>query len=295
MILLSSGVALRSTIAKSKFLLFTASLLLSFPVIAQRAAQPARAAKPVQSRYPSAYQPKKVVKPVKKSHVSANRLWNRFDAGINGGFAINKFTSSQAHAGYNTGYTAGVSLIYKAYKNFGLQLEVNSLQQGGQLIRFKDDTRYGLPANFQTQNVKNSSYHLNTLEIPLLINYSFKIKPDWVPVIYAGASYAYTYHVAESYQKTGNLLTGENFVATVNDSQTATSYFNSSRLNFIAGASAQLPLTGKLKLLIDFRYVAGLTPVRENYSYLEKVGFGSDVRANSFISRIGVIMPLGKK
>jgi hypothetical protein len=228
-------------------------------------------------------------------HKSATPFWNHFDIGINGGLSVNKFVSGQPQTGLNTGYTAGAFINYKAYKGFGLQLEVNNLQQGGQLIRFKDDTRLGLAESFQTKNVKNSSYHLNSLEIPLLINYTFNLKQTWRPVVYAGASYAYTYNVTEHYQKTGDLLTGEDIIATVNDTQTATSYFNSSRLNLIVGASAQLPLTSKLSLLVDFRYLNGVTPAREGYSYMEKLGFGSDVRTNSFITRIGLLMPLGKK
>ncbi|WP_342644663.1 outer membrane beta-barrel protein [Mucilaginibacter sp. CSA2-8R] len=219
---------------------------------------------------------------------------NRFELGIAGGLSLNKFITGQSHGGYNTGYSAGVSLHYPVYKGLGLQLEVNSMQQGGQLIKFKDDTRLGLPENFQTKNVRNSSYQINTLEVPLLVDYTFNIKPSWIPVIYAGASYAYTYNVTEHYQKTGNLLPGQNVIATVQGSQNATSMFNDNRLNFIAGAKARLPLTARLGLTLDFRYVAGATPVLDSYSYMDKAGFGSRVRSNSFVSRIGLVMPLGK-
>jgi hypothetical protein len=221
-------------------------------------------------------------------------VWNRFELGIAGGLSVNKMITGQSHGGYNVGYSAGLSLHYPVYHGLGLQLEVNSMQQGGQLIKFKDDTRLGLPENFQTKNVRNSSYQVNTLEVPLLVDYTFTIKPSWKPVIYAGASYAYTYNVTERYQKTGNLLPSQDVIATVQGSQNATSLFTDNRLNFIAGAKARLPLTSRLGLTLDFRYVAGATAVIENYSYMDKAGFGSRVRTNSFVSRIGLVMPLGK-
>ncbi len=222
-------------------------------------------------------------------------IQSNFEVGLTGGLSLNQFTKGQPQTGMNTGYTAGALINYKFYKNLGIQLETNVLQQGGQMIRFKDDTRIGLPESFDTKNVKNSSYILNSIEVPLLLNYTFNIKPTWKPTVYAGGSYAYTFNVTENYQKTGDLLPGEDIIATVNGSQNATSTFNSSRFNFIVGASAKLPLYSSLMLLLDFRYLTGLTSARENYSYMEKPGFGSDIRTNSFISRIGIILPLNSK
>nr|WP_260409385.1 porin family protein [Pedobacter cryoconitis] len=230
----------------------------------------------------------------KKEHTNkfTDSLKNRIEVGINGGLSLNQFTKGQPQTSSNTGYTAGLLINYRLPKNLSLQLEINALQQGGRMIRFKDDTRIGLPESFNSKNVKNSSYLLNSIEVPLLINYTFKIKPTWKPSVYLGGSYAYTYNVSEKYQKTGDLLPGEDIIATVSGSQNATNLFNTSRFNLIVGANAKLPLIYKFMLLIDFRYLKGLTPARENYSYIEKTGFGSDIKTNSFLTRIGITMPL---
>ena len=228
----------------------------------------------------------------KNSNNSAGFFQSKIEIGLTGGFSLNSFTKEQPQTGLNTGFTAGASANYKVYKPLSVQLEANFLQQGGQMVRFKDDTRIGLPETFETKNVKNSSYILNSIEIPLLVNYTFKLKPAWRPAIYIGGSYAYTFNVTENYQKTGDLLPGEDIIATVTGSQNVTGVFNRSRINFIAGANVKLPLTSKLMLLLDFRYLTGLTTARENYSYMEKEGFGSSVRTNSFISKIGLIMPI---
>lgn len=222
-------------------------------------------------------------------------LQNKLDVGASGGLSVNSFATSQPHAGFNTGVAAGLSINYKFFKGLGVQLEANYLQQGGQLISFKDDTRYGLPESFETKNVKNSSYILNSIEIPLLLNYTFKLKQSWKPTIYTGGSVAHTFNVTENYQKTGDLLAGEDIIATANGSQNVTGIFKSNRLNFIIGGNVKLPLYANIQLLLDFRYLIGLTPVRENYSYMDKAGFGSDVRTNSFISKIGIIIPVVKK
>jgi hypothetical protein len=222
---------------------------------------------------------------------SADQDQSKFEIGIAGGLSLNKF-SGQPQTGFNTGYTAGLLLTYNFYKEFSLQLEANSLQQGGQLISIKDDTRIGLPESFTTKNIKNSSIHLNSIEVPLLIKYNFKLQQSWKPALYIGGSYVYNYNATDHYQKTGNLLPGEYIIATVEDTQNVSSQYNSNRFNFIVGGNVQLPLFNSLKLLIDFRYLTGLSPARENYSYMEKIGFGSDIKSNSFVSKVGLVMPL---
>jgi len=226
------------------------------------------------------------------SSASSDSTAHKFEIGVATGLSLNQFTKGQPNTSQNTGYTAGLSINYKLIHGISLQLETNFLQQGGRTVTFKDDTRLGLPESFDTKNTKNSSYAINSIEIPLLINYTFNIKQTWKPSLYAGASYAYAYNVTEDYQKTGNLLPGEDIIATVIDTRNATSEFNTSRVNFIAGANVKLPLTSKLLLLIDMRYLNGLSPARENYSYMEKIGFGSDLRTNSFVTKIGIILPL---
>jgi len=222
----------------------------------------------------------------------ADSAVRRFEVGINGGLSLNKFSNGQPHMALNTGYTAGISLNYKLFRGFYLQLEANSIQQGGRMLLFKDDTRLGLPESIQTKNVTNSSYLINSLEAPLLLGYTFNIKPSWKPSIYAGGSYAYTLNVHETYQKTGDLLPGEDIIATISGSDNATSEFRKSRYSFIAGANIKLPLASRLFLLVDMRYVNGLTAARKNYSYMDKVGFGTDLRTNSFISKLGIILSL---
>lgn len=230
-----------------------------------------------------------------KAEKQPGKFLDSLEVGIAGGFSLNRFTKEQPQTGFNTGYTAGLLVNYKLVKDLSLQLEVNSLQQGGQLIRFKDDTRFDLPESFDSKNVKNSSYKLNSIEIPVLIQYTFKLKQSWKPSVYAGGSYAYTYNVTEKYQKTGDLLPGEDIIATVSGSQNVTDMFNKTRFNLIVGANIKLPLVDRLMLLVDFRYLKGLSPAREDYSYMEKIGFGSNIKTNSFLSRIGITMPLNKK
>jgi len=218
----------------------------------------------------------------------------KIELGVAGGLSLNYFNTGQPQTGLNTGYVGGASINYHIYKGLGLQLEANYLQQGGTLISFKDDTGLGLPESFESKNVKNSSYKLNSIEIPLLINYAFKLRKSWWPSLYMGGSYAYAFNVTENYQKTGDLLPGEAIISTVSGNQNSTELFKSTRYNLIAGANFKLPLVSKLMLLLDFRYLAGLTAVRDNYSYMEKVGFGTDVRTNSFISKVGVVMSFNK-
>jgi hypothetical protein len=227
-----------------------------------------------------------------KNDQSSDTSQGRLELGFAAGLAVNQFTKGQPHTGLNTGVAAGFSLNYTLFKDISLQLEANFLEQGGRMILFKDDTRLGLPESLETKNVTNSSYTLNSIEVPLLLHYTLPVKQTWKPSVYIGVSYVNTFNVKEKYQKTGDLLPGEDIIATVSGSKNSSDSFNASKMNFIIGANLKLPLGSKLQLLIDMRYLNGLTPSRENYSYMDKVGFGSDIRANSFISRLGIIMPL---
>lgn len=226
------------------------------------------------------------------SQVISNSKQADFEIGLSGGISINRFSKSQPHTGYNMGTTGGISLNYKLSHNFNVQLEGNFLEQGGQTLFFKDNTQLGLPESIETKNVTNSSYHLNSLELPLSIQYTFDIKQGWKPSIYVGGSYAYTFHAQEHYQKTGDLLPEEGVIVTITDSRGATNQFNRSRLGFISGANLKLPISQTLKILIDFRYLHGLTPARENFSYMDKIGFGTDINTNSFITKAGLILSL---
>jgi Outer membrane protein beta-barrel domain len=215
----------------------------------------------------------------------------KLTVGATSGGAVNRFTG-QPQAGLNTGYTGGLFGNYEVYRNLSLQLEGNYLQQGGQLITFKDDTRYGQEESFTTKNVKNSSYKIHSVEVPLLARYAFDVQQSWRPVVYLGGSAAFNVGVTERYQKTGDLLPGEDIIATVRGHQAVEGMFEGTRFNAIAGAGLQLPLLSKLSLLVDCRYVLGLTPARKEYSYMEKAGFGTDIRSSSFIGRIGVAFPV---
>ena len=213
--------------------------------------------------------------------------------GLSAGVSFNSF-NGQPQSGQQNGYTIGVSAFHEFYKNLGVQVELNWLQQGGQLISFKDDTRIGLPESFSTKNVRNSSVSLNGVEVPVLIRYSFPLKKAWFPAVYGGASYVYNANAVDHYQKTGSLLPGEDIIATVTDTETLSSQYKTSRANMIVGAVVQMPLFDRIKLSIDFRYLRGLSAARSNYSYMGKEGFGTDISSNSFISKVGIVMPLGR-
>lgn len=212
--------------------------------------------------------------------------------GAAGGASFNRFASGQPHTGYNVGASGGFLANYNIAKHISLQLEANFLQQGGQLLLFRDDTKNGLPESIDTKNVTNSSYLLNSIEIPLSVHYTFPINQTWQPSIYVGGNYAYTLSVTEKYQKTGNLLPGEDVIATVSGSRAVKGSFNSVRLGLLAGANVMLPINSNLKLLLDMRYLHGVAPARENYSYMNKIGFGSTIRTNALVSRIGIIVPI---
>ena len=229
---------------------------------------------------------------IKKDNTTPINNDAKFEMGITSGLAINNFSENQPHTGINLGYTGGLSFNYYFYKGISLQLETNYVQKGGQLLRFKDDTRYGMPETFDSKNVKNSSYILHSADIPLLLNYTFKIKQTWKPSVYVGGGLTYISGVTERYQKTGNLLPGEDIIATTSGFQNVTGGFEKHHWNGVVGSNIKVPFVKSSFLQLDFRYVKGLTAAKKQFSYMEKEGFGEDLFTNAFISKIGIIFPV---
>lgn len=220
----------------------------------------------------------------------------RFQVGAAAGANLNFFTAEQPQTGFSAGINAGASVQYRLPHRFTAQVEVNYLQQGGQILRWKDDTRFGMPDLFTFKNVKNSYYTLHSLELPVLLKKSFFLsRLGWTPSVYAGGSVAFTLSATERYRKTGNMLEGEYIPATVTGYQDAQLQFEEYRYNGIVGAALEVPLSRNWSLQTDTRFLTGLTPALRKFSYVELAGFGTDVRSNTLLTRIGVVHRFQKK
>lgn len=210
--------------------------------------------------------------------------------GILTGVSVNNFTYEQPHTGINLGFTGGAFVDRRLSKYFRARINVAYTGAGGQLTTFKDDTRYGFDPMFTFKNVKQSSYLLHSIGTSFDLIYQHQTNASWSYYVGAGGGIENKFAEHETYQKTGEFITG--IYGTVAGKQFTNrfqnNWFNS---NFIAGV--ELP-TKKVKVIIEAKYILGITSVRPNYSYIEFAGVTGEIRSNAFQLTVGVRNLFGK-
>lgn len=215
------------------------------------------------------------------------------------GATFNYFTDEQPHTGMDVGGTMHLRLDYSVPSHFSFYAETGYAAAGGSLTKFTDDSWLGFDPTITFKNVKQSNYLIHSLESSVGAAYTIGTKGLWSVKVYVAPTLNITLGETENYEKTGNLLTGvSNFpgiIATINGNQYVDK-FSPYWWGFTSGLQFGLPVTKNQQVLIDFRFVGGLTPVLDDYSYIGTEGVSGDIRTNSFRVGLGYSIPaLGKK
>ena len=218
---------------------------------------------------------------------------------VTAGSAFNYFTDEQPHRGINVGATAHLRLSYSLSKHFGFYAETGYAGAGGMLTSFTDNTWLGFPATIAFQNVKQSSYLIHSSESSVGAAYSVFTKGSWSVKFYVAPTLNVTFSEWESYQKTGNLLppiTDSRGVIATTTGKQYVEMFQPYWWSITGGLQIGLPIKKSQELLIDFRFVNGISPVLYDYSYLGIPGIQGNLRTNSFRVGLGYSIPaFGKR
>lgn len=210
---------------------------------------------------------------------------SKYGWGITNGISVNNFTYDQPHNGLNLGYTAGGFIDRSVGKNLKLRLNLGYTGAGGQLTTFKDDTRYGFDPMFTFKNVKQSSYLLHSIDSWLSLFYERTTANNWKYYVGIGGGMENKFAETERYQKTGEFVTG--VYGTVQNQQMSNRFenywFNS---NITSGI--ELPAYKHFNIIVEARYIYGLSAARPNYSYIEYAGVAGEVRTNAFQLTVGI-------
>lgn len=205
--------------------------------------------------------------------------------GVKFGTAVSSFSSEQPHTGERIGLTFGGFVNYPISSQLSLQGEVSYLQQGGTLVTYTDETRFGAPFNFSTVHQTNSRVTLHNIEVPVLVQYQLPIAN--LPVrAYAGPSFAYTLKANDTFERTG--YTAADLIVTATGSEDVTSTYQSIQLGASGGLEFYIPF-GEKSLVIDARYRYGITPARKSYSYITLNGTEEEIRTNTLSFTLGLI------
>ncbi len=204
--------------------------------------------------------------------------------GFVNGVSLNYFTAEQPHTGYAAGYAAHITGDWFVAKNLFIRVTTGYTGYGGQLVTFKDDTRYGFEPLFAFKNTKQSQYILHAIDNWLGLNYQIPSKQTWKCNIGLGAGMAINVGEYEQYTKTGEFIPG--IYGTVYGNQ-YTDRFEPYWYQANANAEIVLP-SKKLNWVLQGSYVVGLTSVRKNYSYIEFPGITGSIRTNAFQVKLGI-------
>ncbi|MES2005330.1 MAG: outer membrane beta-barrel protein [Bacteroidota bacterium] len=215
------------------------------------------------------------------------------------GVSFNYFTDEQPHTGMDIGATTHIRLNYSLPKHFSLFAETGYAAAGGSLTKFTDNTWLGFDPTITFKNVKQSNYLIHSLESSVGAAYTIGTKGLWSVKVYVAPTLNITMGETENYEKTGNLLSGVSnspgVIATINGNQYVDK-FKPYWWGATSGLQIGLPLAKKQEILVDFRYVWGLTSVLDDYSYISAPGVSGNIRTSSFRLGLGYSIPaFGKK
>lgn len=200
------------------------------------------------------------------------------------GATVSRFSNEQPHTSSRLGFTVGGVVEYGLSEKLSVQAEPAYMQQGGRFIRFSDDTRFGLDGTIYDLYTTNSSVTVHTLDLPVMAKYKFAKIGDFQPNIVLGPSVGYTLGASNSYQTT--FYYNQTFT-TANAYRLEKSQYQPFQLGVTAGFGGEVSL-GTKRLLIDFRYRYGVTPIKKSYSYVDLFSVQGDLRTHSAYVTIGI-------
>lgn len=192
--------------------------------------------------------------------------------GVKGGINYSKFNGDEFYRDENaskTGVTFGLIIEPKLAKHFSLKLEVNYDQKGTNVAESQWMAYVGYT---------NVSANFIYLSLPVMLKVNFGQKG----IFYFNTGMSYSFLLKANFQA----KQGDKFIV---NSDIKSSY-NSSDLSYVVGLGVKIPLTPKLGIIIDPRYVLGLSNIAKQDPY-----FKAQTLKNSTLSvAIGLVVQLGK-
>ena len=200
------------------------------------------------------------------------------------GATVSTFSNEQPHTSSRLGFLVGGVVEYGFSNILSVQAEPSYMQQGGRYVRFSDDTRFGSNGSLFDLYTTNSDVILHTLDVPVLAKYRLPKFGDVQPNVVLGPAIGYTLGASNTYQTT--YYYNQTFT-TANAYREEKSQYEPFQVGITGGFGGEVSL-GTKRLLIDFRYRYGVTPVKKGYSYVDVFTVQGDLRTHSAYVTIGI-------
>ncbi|MBI9054440.1 MAG: PorT family protein [Bacteroidales bacterium] len=199
------------------------------------------------------------------------------------GTTISQFTNQQPHTTVKQGITIGAFAGYNFNDKMAVQLELNYLQEGGQLLSVEHswDLSNSSWVEIKTDN-QNATLH--NLDIPLMFKYTYPIGCSKIFLV-AGPALGINIHSSIKHETT--ILTEIGSVSTFTATENITSNIERYNVGITAGLGIEIPVSTNNYILIDARYRYGLTPVYKEYSYRGLPQITGNLQNNTMYFTIG--------
>ena len=218
-----------------------------------------------------------------QGNAGSSSLTEGISYGVKFGTTITQFTNQQPHTNVNQGMTAGGLVAYNFSDKLAIQLELNYLQEGGQLLSIEHSWELSKDSWIDIKT-DNQSVILHNLDIPLMIKYALPLASAKV-FVNAGAAFGYNIYASVKHETT--ILTEIGSVSTYTGEENITSNIERYNVGIIAGLGFEIPVLNSNYILIDARYRYGLMPVYKGYSYRGIPQITGDLHNNTMYFTMG--------
>ena len=204
--------------------------------------------------------------------------------GFKVGFVISEFSNTQPHTTEKLGFTAGAVVEYGFSEQLSVQAEPSYLQQGGNLLKFIDDSRFGDDDSFGTSSTTNYAITIHSIDVPVLVKYRLPAFGNFVPNVVLGPSVSYTVMVDTHFERTYHH--NQTFM-TVSGYDDVTSEYKPIQIGATAGIGGEVSL-GNKRLMMDLRYRYGITEAKSSYSYIDLRAVQGDLTTHNVYFTLGI-------
>jgi len=218
-----------------------------------------------------------------KSYSQENETGRSILFGVKGGGNLNYLSMDQPHIGYTPGYHGGIFVNYGFSDLLGIQAEVIYIQQGGQLLIFYDDERFGGTALPFPYRVENSVLKMDNIDIQLLAD--IKLPAPFGSIsLRLGPAAGFNLNTKVDSEVT---FQQNSIFYTYSDQRKFTESTPVFQVGTVGGLSFKIP-AGNLSILADIYYRYGITTSIEDHSYINYARVISDLTARSLCVSLGV-------
>ena len=210
--------------------------------------------------------------------------------GAKGGITVSNFSNTSPHTDVTQGYNIGFFGAYQLSEVLSFQMELEMLQQGGQLVTVEDLSRIGAKS-FQypfPMKVRDSKVTINNLNIPLILKYRLISSTGLNIYINAGGSAGINIFTHSKETITAPSADGMTYV-TFTENNGVTREYQFWQFTACGGLTFDIPLLSR-NVLFDVRYYYGINAIKNGHSYLDTPIIMSDISTNTLSITIGTTL-----